>query len=401
MYSNTEETGDIIEKQTEYKEIARWDDLPISMEILRGIFNYGFDEPSSIQKKAILPIMEGRDVIAQAQSGTGKTGAFTVAALNAIDLTKKEVQAIILAPTHELVNQIQKVVEGISPFMEGFVSKTLLGGSSVQEDIDFLRRTPPHLVIGCTGRIHDLLKRRALDVSNLKLCVLDEADEMLSNGFKEAFYNIFQQIPSSTQIALFSATLPEPILLLTEKFMRNPVSITMKSEELNLDGIKQYYAAVMNDQSKYETLKNIFEELSFSQVIIYANSVNRVIDLYKAMQNDGFSVACIHSNMTKTERNAILGEFRSGAMRILISSNLTARGIDVQQVNTVINFDFPRSTETYLHRIGRSGRWGRKGTAINFVSRSDFHFMKNTERHYGVKMEEFERKSSVACGSLP
>lgn len=394
MYSTPENIISMTEKQTEYKEISKWDDLPISMPLLRGIFSHGFDEPSSIQKKAILPIIEGRDVIAQAQSGTGKTGAFTVAALNAIDLSNKSVQVIILAPTHELVNQINKVILEISSFMDGFVSKTLLGGSSVQEDIDFLKKTPPHLVVGCTGRIHDLIKRRAFDVSNLKLCILDEADEMLSNGFKEAFYNIFQQIPSSTQIALFSATLPDPILLLTEKFMRTPVRITMKSEELNLDGIIQYYVSVSDDESKYGTLKNIFEEVSFSHVIIYANSVNRVVYLYNAMQNDGFSVACIHSNMTKTERSAILNEFRSGSIRMLISSNLTARGIDVQQVNTVINFDFPRSTETYLHRIGRSGRWGRKGTAINFITRHDYHYMHNTETHYGIKMDEFTCKNT-------
>lgn len=389
MYYTIDNTQSSPPKQTEYKEINKWDDLPLNINLLRGIYSYGFDEPSAIQKKAILPILDGRDVIAQAQSGTGKTGAFTISALNSIDLSKQEVQVIILAPTHELVNQINKVIQGLSSFMEGFSSKTLLGGSSVQEDIDFLKKSPPHLVVGCTGRVHDLIKRRAFNTAHLKLCILDEADEMLSNGFKDAFYNIFQQIPSSTQIALFSATLPEPILTLTGKFMRDPVRIIMRTEELNLEGIHQYYVAVSNDESKYETLKNIFEELSFTQVIIYANSVNRVVYLYNAMLNEGFSVSCIHSNMTKSERNTILNEFRAGGIRVLISSNLTARGIDVQQVNTVINFDFPRSTETYLHRIGRSGRWGRKGTAINFITRQDFHYMRNTETHYGVKMDEF------------
>lgn len=393
MYSNTKNMNTTCDEK-KYNEINSWDELPINETLLRGIFNYGFETPSSIQKKAILPIINGEDIIAQAQSGTGKTGAFTVAALQRINLSLKEVQVLILAPTHELVRQIQNVVNSLSTFMEGFTSKTLLGGTPIQEDIQSLKTSPPHLIVGCTGRVHDMIKRRVLNVSNLNLCILDEADEMLSNGFKEAFYNIFQQIPTTTQIALFSATLPEPVLQLTEKFMRSPVKITMKSEELNLDGISQYYITVYNDQSKYEALKRIFEEISFSQAIIYINSVSRVNDLYGAMQNDGFSVLAIHSNMSEDERLSIVKQFRMGGFRILISSNLTARGLDIQQVDTVINFDFPKSTETYLHRIGRSGRWGRKGTAINFATRQDFHYLKNTETYYGIKMEEFKHSSA-------
>lgn len=394
MYSNSPKMNTTSD-EIKYKEIQSWDELPINENLLRGIFSYGFETPSAIQKKAILPIIEGNDIIAQAQSGTGKTGAFTVGALQKIDLSLKEVQVIILAPTHELVHQIQSVIKGFSSFMDGFECRTLLGGTPIQDDIQLLRQSPPHVVVGCTGRMHDMIKRRALNVSNLKLCVLDEADEMLSNGFKEAFYNIFQQIPTTTQIALFSATLPESVLQLTEKFMRNPVKITMKSEELNLDGIRQYYCTVYNDQSKYEALKNIFEEITFSQVIIYVNSVSRVNDLFNAMKNDGFSVLSIHSNMSKEERNSVIQQFKSGGFRMLISSNLTARGIDIQQVDTVINFDFPKSTETYLHRIGRSGRWGRKGTAINFATRQDFHYLRNTETHYGIKMEEFNISSTT------
>ena len=218
--------------------------------------------------------------------------------------------------------------------------------------------------------------------------VLDEADEMLSEGFKEQIYNIFKHVPNSMQVALFSATMPEDIMSVTTKFMHDPVKIMMKPEELNLDGIKQFYMAVSNDHEKYDRLKELFEQITLSQCIIYANSVKRVTELHTAMQNEGFPVCAIHSTMTKTERQQVIQQFRQGAFRVMISSNITARGIDVQQVSVVINFDITNCVHTYLHRIGRSGRWGRKGVAINFVTRHDTHYMRNIEAHYGVNIVE-------------
>jgi translation initiation factor 4A len=311
-----------------------------------------------------------------------------------VNVALKETQIVMLVPTHELANQIYRVVTSLSVFMEGLVVKTLLGGTPVHEDLEDLKNNTPHIIIGCTGRVYDMLRRRAMSLDYLQLCILDEADEMLSQGFKEQIYNIFQIMPANIQIALFSATMPEPMMKLTEKFMRDPVSIVMKTEELNLDGIRQYYIAIPDDRAKYDTLKSIFEQLTISQTIIYANSVNRVMDLYNAMLEEGFSVCCIHSNMNKIDRNVVITGFRSGAYRVLISSNLTARGIDVQQVNTVINFDIPRSTETYLHRIGRSGRWGRKGTAINFVTKHDIQYMKAIEKHYSIDIAELPKDFS-------
>jgi translation initiation factor 4A len=220
------------------------------------------------------------------------------------------------------------------------------------------------------------------------LVILDEADEMFSSGFKEQVYNIFQYLNKNVQIALFSATLPNNIYQITDKFMRNPIKISVKAESLTLEGIKQYFIAVEDDRQKYLTLKDLYQYISMSQCIIYANSVKRVIDLYEAMKEDNFPVSCIHSNMDKVERENAFKSFRTGAARVLISSNVTARGIDIQQVSIVINFDLPRDIHTYLHRIGRSGRWGRKGTGINFITRRDLIKMREIETYYSTQIEE-------------
>lgn len=387
-----ESQGDLIEytveSSAETKEIKSWDDLNVDSNILRSIYAYGFENPSDIQKKAIKPIQDGHDLIAQAQSGTGKTGAFVVGALSRLDVTKKSTQIIVLVPTHELVSQIYTVFCNLSSFIDGVVIRKMVGGTAVIDDIQDVRANIPHIIIGCTGRVFDMIKRRAISTREVKLCILDEADEMLSVGFKDQIYNIFQLLPGNTQIALFSATMPPSILQLTEKFMRDPVKITMKPQELNLEGIKQYYIAMHNDYDKLDCLKDLFARLTVSQTIIYANDVRRVKDLYEVMTKEGYSVCCIHRDMSKQERNDTITKFREGGYRMLISSNITARGIDVQQVNTVINFDVPRSVDTYLHRIGRSGRWGRKGIAVNFVTKMDIRQMKIIEQHYGVSIEE-------------
>jgi len=211
---------------------------------------------------------------------------------------------------------------------------------------------------------------------------------MLSSGFKEQVYNIFQYLNSTVQVALFSATLPPSIFPIIKKIMRNPVRISVKREMLTLEGIRQHYIAVDDDRQKYATLKTLFSYLSVSQCIIYCNSVKRVSDLYEAMKEDEFPVCCIHSSMEKAARDAAFNDFRSGNSRVMISSNVTARGIDIQQVSIVINFDLPKCVHTYLHRIGRSGRWGRKGVGINFITRRDIPKMKEIEAHYACQINE-------------
>lgn len=384
--SNTDNQDLVAE--VDLPEVKTWDDLQIDSAILRSIYSHGFETPSEIQKKAIPPIKASRDLIAQAQSGTGKTGAFVIGSLSHVDVSKQTTQVIVLVPTHELVTQITAVFHSLSDYMDGIVIRKMVGGTSVTDEIQELRNTIPHVVVGCTGRVFDMIKRRALCTRDIKICILDEADEMLSIGFKDQIYNIFQQLPSNVQIALFSATMPPAILQLTGRFMRDPVTITMQPQELNLDGIKQYFIAIQNDYQKLDVLKDLFSRLTVSQTIIYANDVRRVKDLHEMMSKEGFAVCCIHREMSKQERADTISHFREGRYRMLISSNITARGIDVQQVNTVINFDIPRSVDVYLHRIGRSGRWGRKGIAINFITKMDIRQMKTIETHYGVNIEE-------------
>jgi len=368
--------------------IHSWDQLDLNSNILRGIFAYGFEKPSPIQQRAIKPIMECRDVIAQAQSGTGKTATFTIGALQRVNIADHSTQVLILSPTRELSTQTAKVISNLGSFMNGLKIQTLFGGSVVEESSSFSNKNTPHIICGCTGRVYDMMRRGNISTKNIKLVILDEADEMLSSGFKEQVYNIFQYLNSEVQVCLFSATLPEDINCILEKIMRNPVRICVKREQLTLEGISQYYIAVNDDREKYVTLKDIFSFITLSHTIIYCNSIKRVQDLYEAMCEDGFPVCRIHSNMEKSDRDRAFNEFRNGTSRVLISSNVTARGIDIQQVSVVINFDLPKCVHTYLHRIGRSGRWGRKGVGINFITRRDIGLLKKIEQHYSTQITE-------------
>ena len=386
----------VSQQEPEYKPIEKWDQLEIKRDLLRGIYAYGFENPSPIQQKAIVPMIAGRDILAQAQSGSGKTGTFTVGVLQNIDITIKKTQAIIIAPTHELAEQICGVVRGIGVMFDNLVVKTLFGGTSVAEDAYELKTNTPHVIVGCSGRIFDMIKRKNINVDDIRILALDEADEMLSRGFKEQIYNIFQFLNTNIQVALFSATMPDDVVELSKKFMRNPVFITVKPEVLNLECIQQYYIALQNDSTKYETVKDLFSRLIMGQCVIFVNSVKRAVDLYSAMLDEGFSVICIHSSMTKEERRHALQLFRKGDFKVMISTNLTARGIDVQQVSTVINFDIPKDVHNYLHRIGRSGRWGKKGVAINFVTRHDLFLMKAIERHYQSSIVEMPENISFS-----
>ena len=371
------------------REFEAWEDIQdLNPLLMRGIYGYGFEKPSPIQQKSILSIMDGRDVIAQAQSGSGKTGAFATGVLSRMRLDNKHPQALIIAPTRELAKQIHDVVKDLATQMTGLNVQLLIGGTSTEDDVADLKANGPQVLIGCPGRVHDILRRQPAIGRGMHMLVLDEADEMLSAGFNEQIYNIFQQLNTNVQVCLFSATMPTELHSLSDKFMRDPVRILVKSEMLTLEGISQFHVALETDHDKYATLKDLFTRISVSQCIIYCNSIRRVSDLAEAMMNDGFPVCCIHSGMEKEVRDKAYQEFRSGAHRVLISSNVTARGIDIQQVSTVINFDMPRDVHTYLHRIGRSGRWGRKGSGVNFVTRRDFRKLKEIETYYGTCIPE-------------
>jgi translation initiation factor 4A len=258
-----------------------------------------------------------------------------------------------------------------------------IGGTSVRDDIDRLR-DGQHVVVGTPGRVYDMLSKRHLRIDDLLTFVLDEADEMLSRGFKDQIYDIFKTLPPNVQVCLFSATMPPEILDLTTKFMRNTVRILVKKDELTLEGIRQFYVAIEKEEWKLDTLCDLYETLTITQAIIYCNTRRKVDFLSDELQKRDFTVSCMHADLDQKERDLIMREFRSGSSRILISTDLLARGIDVQQVSLVINFDLPASLENYLHRIGRSGRFGRKGVAINFVTADSVRTLKDIERFCNI-----------------
>ena len=381
-----EAAGDGVISSNWTKIAETFDDMGLSEDLLRGIYAYGFEKPSAIQQRAILPLLAGKDTIAQAQSGTGKTAAFTVSTLQLTDVSKRECQAMLLAPTRELAQQIAKVATALSDYMK-IIVHSCVGGTAVRDDMRALQ-DGVHVVVGTPGRTFDMINRGALRLDSCRLFVLDEADEMLSRGFKDQIYDIFKFLPEKVQVALFSATMPMEVLEVTDRFMRDPIRILVKRDELTLEGIKQFYIAVEKEEWKLDTLCDLYETLTITQAIIYCNTRRKVDWLTEKMQARDFTVSAMHGDMDQRERELILREFRSGSSRVLITTDLLARGIDVQQVSLVINFDLPTNRENYIHRIGRSGRFGRKGVAINFLTSGDVRYLRDIEQFYNTQIEE-------------
>lgn len=387
MASNgiTEVDSGLIE--TNYDNVVyTFDELNLKPNIVRGIFGYGYETPSAIQQRAILPITEGRDVLAQAQSGTGKTATFTISALQRIDENEKATQALILAPTRELALQIQNVITHIGLYLNVTVHASI-GGTSTLDDIEAFK-SGVQIVVGTPGRVYDMIERGSFKTDKVKMFILDEADEMLSSGFKEQIYNIFRLLPETTQVVLLSATMPQDVLEVTTKFMNNPVRILVKKDELTLEGIKQFYINVEQENFKFDCLCDLYDSISVTQTVIFCNTRSKVEMLTTRLKGENFTVSAIHADLPQSERDTIMNEFRSGSSRILISTDLLARGIDVQQVSLVINYDLPANKENYIHRIGRGGRFGRKGVAINFVTDQDVGMMREIEKFYSTQIEE-------------
>jgi len=363
-----------------------FDDMNLKEELLRGIYAYGFEKPSAIQQRAIVPCIKGLDVIAQAQSGTGKTATFSIAILEKIDTGLRECQALILAPTRELAQQIQKVVMSLGDYM-GAQCHACIGGTSVREDMRKLD-VGQHIVVGTPGRVFDMISRKVLRPNDIKQFVLDEADEMLSRGFKDQIYDVFRHLNQEIQVILLSATMPQEVLEVTTRFMRDPVRILVKKEELTLEGIRQFYISVEREEWKLDTLCDLYETLTITQAVIFCNTRRKVDWLTEKMHQRDFTVSAMHGDMDQKERDVIMREFRSGSSRVLITTDLLARGIDVQQVSLVINYDLPTNRENYIHRIGRGGRFGRKGVAINFVTDDDKRALQDIEKFYNTQIDE-------------
>ena len=366
-----------------------FDDLNISDELLRGIYSYGFEKPSNIQHKSIPIINKGKDLIAQSQSGTGKTGAFTIGLLNNLDLKLKRTQFIVVTPTHELAKQIYEVTTELSKYIDVSICK-VIGKTNFNESINELRKDP-QIIIATPGRLIDMINRNYIYTNEIKSLILDEADEMLSSGFMDTIYSIIQTLPKTTQMLLFSATLPGEVLNLTKHFMNSPESLLINKEELTLEGIKQFYIKLDQYNWKLDVLFELYETINITQCIIYVNSKNILNILQQKLSEENYPISYIHGDMEQKERESNLHNFKSGTTRILLSTDLLSRGIDIQQLSLVINFDLPRDNETYIHRIGRSGRYGRKGVAINFVTNDEFENLKIIEKHYNTKIEEMPK----------
>mmetsp|Transcript_16386 Transcript_16386/g.50138 ORF Transcript_16386/g.50138 Transcript_16386/m.50138 type:complete len:419 (-) Transcript_16386:96-1352(-) len=369
--------------------VENFDDLGLKEDLLRGVYAYGFERPSAIQQRAILPLTRGRDVVAQAQSGTGKTAAFSIALLQSVGEGCSECQALVVAPTRELARQIAEVVTRLSDF-QGVSVHLLIGGTATRDDVRALR-DGVQVVVGTPGRTLHMISSGTLRTDAVKMLVLDEADEMLQGDFQGAVKDIVGRLPEDLQVALFSATMPLEVFELTARFMRDPTNILVKKDELTLEGIKQFYVYVGTEDHKLETLCDLYEAVTITQAIVYANRREKVDWLVHELTRRDFTVAQIHGDVEQRERDIVMREFRSGSSRVLISTDLLARGIDVQQVSLVINYDMPLDRENYIHRIGRGGRFGRKGVAISLVADRDAPCLRDIEAHYDTQVREMPR----------
>jgi superfamily II DNA/RNA helicase len=363
-----------------------FDSMGLPETLLRGIYGHGFEKPSPIQQKAIVPIKNGNDVLAQAQSGTGKTAAFSIGAMCHIDPALKKPQVLVLVPTRELAQQIEYVASHLGTHFPLTVYSAT-GGTPISSDLRAMERGAQYIV-GTPGRIYDLMHRGALPRQYIKVVIMDEADQMLEDRFREQVMCILGLgFPKETRVALFSATMPVEVVEFADKLLSNPVRILIPPEDVTLDGIKQYYVELPREDWKYEVLCDLYTQLNINQAIIYCNKRQKVEWLAEKMSAQGFPLSFIHGDMDVEERRRRMTDFRKGGIRVLISTDLLARGIDVQQVSLVINYELPVQRENYIHRIGRSGRFGRKGVSINLLLPEEMKLMKEIETYYSTKVD--------------
>ena len=385
----------------EIHEYKSFDDMGLDDKILRGVYSFGFEKPSPVQEKAIVPIMQGHDLLAQAQSGTGKTGAFLIGGISRIDTSKNEVQMVVISPTRELADQTAKVARGIGEYI-GLRTHTATGGPPVSSDIEVIRQSGmkaphvPHLLLATPGRLYDLINRKVLSTNSIKVLVLDEADQMLEARFREQVLCILNLgWPKSTQIALLSATMTPEVVEVTKKLLRDQVEILLEPEQVTLEGIKQW-CVFTPEEAKLDTLCDIYDFLNLTLSVIFVNTRPKAEQLADQMRRRGFDLDYIHGDMDVEERRRRMADFRVGKCRVLISTDLLARGIDIQQLSIVINYELPLNKENYVHRIGRSGRFGRKGASINLIgSERERINQEAIESYYSVKVKDLPMDPSL------
>ena len=370
-------------------ELRNFDDEFLNEKLLRGIFAYGFEKPSNIQQKAILPMIRGRDIIAQAQSGTGKTGAFSIGGIQKLSEERNpKSKIIVISPTKELATQTNDVINHIGSNLDNIKSNIFIGGTAIKENLKNIQNGT-NVICGTPGRINDLFRRNYLESEDIILLIIDEADEMLSRNFTDQVKEIYRNLNENTQVVLFSATLTLDVLELSKKILNNPYEIIIKNEELTLDGIQQFFVYHYESESKFDTICDLYSMIKIGSCIIYCNTKSKVENLVEEMNNQDFTVDFMHGEMEPLQRNEAMKNFKNGTSRVLITTDLLARGIDVQSVSLVINYDIPNNRENYIHRIGRSGRFGRKGVSISFVKGDEeYSNLKDIENFYFTEIVE-------------
>jgi len=370
------------------KVYDKFENMNLSKDLLRGIYGRGYEKPSSIQQRGIVPLCNGFDIIGQGQSGTGKTVTFVIGILHSLDFSLNECQALIIAPTRELSLQIKKDILALGKYVNVRCC-SCIGGTKIADDITKFQ-SEIQVVVGTPGRILNLISRGALNTSHIKLIILDEADQILmfSRGLKKQTFDIFHKLQTKTQVAIFSSTMPPEVLEITKIFMDKPLRILVKTEELTLEGIFQYYIFVEKENWKLDTLCDLYNTISNHQAVIFCNTRSKVNWLSEELRSREFNVSATHGGIRQKKRDAILNDFIRGSTNILITTDLIARGIDVQQLRLVINYDLPLHLENYIHRIGRSGRYGRKGVSINLITTSDVKTQTKLETLFNTSIDE-------------
>lgn len=375
-------------------------------DLLAGIYGHGFERPSPIQAKAILPICDGRDIIAQAQAGSGKTGAFGISSLARVDTKKKYPQIIILGNTRRLADQNYAVLKSLGEKLisnHGLKIGLCIGGGGDGRDINSSLRDAMtcQILVGTPGKFVALIendkKNKIKFLDRVTMFVLDEADALLKEEFAPQIQKIMKQIPKDAQICLFSATYPESVIKLTQQFLNNPLKILVEREEITVASIKNYWVNVEKEEYKFDNLVDLYQKINICQAVIFVNSVKKAMDLAKSLEETGQSVGVIHAKLEESEQTEILKHFRLTQTRVLIATDLISRGIDVQSVGLVINYDVPFSPDSYVHRAGRSGRFGKLGVAITFVNNysQDWERMENIENQYGISFNEMKSSNDV------
>ena len=359
-------------------ETLNFKEFNLSEELMRALSDMGFEEATPIQTKSIPAILEGKDVMGQAHTGTGKTCAFGIPAIEKIDDESQDIQVLVLCPTRELAIQSAEELKNVSKYKKKVLVQPVYGGQPIDRQIMALKKRP-QIIIGTPGRVMDHLRRHTLKLENLKMIVLDEADEMLNMGFREDIDTILKKVPEEVQTVLFSATMSRDILEITSKYQKEPVHIKIAHKEITVPSIEQYYLEV-NPSNKLEVLSRLIDVHNVKLCLVFCNTKRMVDELASSLQGRGYSAEALHGDMRQEYRDKVMAQFRKGNIEILIATDVAARGIDVDNIEAVFNYDLPNDVEYYVHRIGRTGRAGRTGKSFTFITGREITKLKDIQR---------------------